>query len=161
SHSPVAAPDDPSYVQRVLAVRGYEPVVPNTKEVAESRTYECAVSQYANTVTVLKHLRRFRPDVVYVWFLFGLRGFALLDLLEQSAVPWVMHLMDCVPAKQLEGVVPSVATLFARENQSVFTGARMIAMSRHIISEIAERTGIRFDIPPEIVPGWVDAGRLR
>src|SRR5262249_2558692 len=107
SHSPVAAPDDPSYVQRVLAVRGYEPVVPNTKEVAESRTYECAVSQYANTVTVLKHLRRFRPDVVYVWFLFGLGGLALLDLLEQIGVPWVMHLMDCVPAKLLEGVVPS------------------------------------------------------
>ena len=109
---------------------------------------------------MLKHLRRFRPDIVYVWYVLGVGGLALLDLLEQTGVPWVMHLMDCVPEHLLSGVVPSAAALFARENWAIFTRARVIAMSQQIISEVADRTGIQFGIPPEIIPGWVDAGQL-
>jgi glycogen(starch) synthase len=33
-------------------------------------------------------------------------------------------------------------------------------MSQQIISEVAGLTGVQFDIPPEIIPGWVDAGQL-
>jgi glycogen(starch) synthase len=159
-HAPMASPNDPPYVHRVLALRGYEPGVPHTKELVDALIYERAASQYANTATVLNHLRRFRPDIVYVWYILGVGGLALLDLLEQVGVPWVMHLMDCVPEHLLGGLVPSVAALFARENSAIFTHARVIAMSQQIISEIAERSGIQFDILPEIVPGWVDAERL-
>jgi glycosyltransferase involved in cell wall biosynthesis len=159
-HAPTASSGDPPYVHRALALRGFEPSGPHTKEVADLHVYERSVSQYANTATVLNHLRRFRPDIVYVWYLLGVGGLALLDLLEQIGTPWVMHLMDCVPEHLLSGVVPSVAALFARENGAIFTHARVIAMSRQIISEIADVTGIRFDIPPEIVPGWVNADQL-
>ncbi len=109
---------------------------------------------------MLSHLRRLRPDLVYVWYTLGIGGLALLDLLELTGVPWVMHLMDCVPAHLLAGVVPAAAALFARENWSVFAGATVITMSHQIISEITDRTGIRFDRPPEIIPGWVDAEGL-
>jgi glycogen(starch) synthase len=159
-HAPIASYGDRPFVHRGLVLRGFEPVEPHTKEVADIHVFERSASQYANTATVLNHLRRFRPDVVYVWFTYGVGGLALLDLLEQTRVPWVMHLMDCVPAHLLEGIVPSVATLFARENLALFTNARVIAMSQQLISEIAERTGIRFDTQPEIIPGWVDTGQL-
>ena len=159
-HAPMASYGDPPYVHRVLALRGFEPGEPHTKEIADVQVFERSVSQYANTATVLNHLRRFRPDIVYVWFVLGVGGLALFDLLEQTGAPWIMHLMDCVPAYLLVGVVPSVAALFARENGAIFKRARVIAMSQQIISEIAERSGIRFDIPPDIIPGWVDAGQL-
>jgi glycogen(starch) synthase len=159
-HAPMATSSDPPYVHRALALRGFEPGGPNTKEVADFHVYERSASQYANTATVLNHLRRFCPDIVYTWYLLGVGGLALLDLLEQTGVPWVMHLMDCVPAHLLVGVVPSAAALFARENWAIFTRARVIAMSQQIISEVADLTGIQFDIPPEIIPGWVDAGQL-
>jgi glycosyltransferase involved in cell wall biosynthesis len=68
--------------------------------------------------------------------------------------------MDCVPEHLLAGVVPSAAALFTRENCAIFTRAHVIAMSRQIISEIADLTGIQFDISPEIIPGWVDADHL-
>jgi glycosyltransferase involved in cell wall biosynthesis len=160
-HAPLVSYDDPPYVHRVFALRGFEPVGPHTREIADALVYERSASQYANTATVLSHLRRLRPDLVYVWYPLGVGGLAIFDLLEQSGAPWVMHLMDCVPAYLLEGVVPSVAALFARDQSSVFTRARVIAMSQHLISEIAELKGIRFDVPAEIIPGWVDASRLR
>jgi glycosyltransferase involved in cell wall biosynthesis len=72
-----------------------------------------------------------------------------------------MHLMDCVPALLLAGVHPPAAALFARNNWRIFTGAHVIAASQQIIDEVAELTGIRFDIQPEIIPGWVEADKLR
>jgi glycogen(starch) synthase len=159
-HAPMASYDDPPFVHRTLALRGFDPDVPHTKELADAIVYERSVSQYANTATLLDHLRKFRPNIVYVWYVLGIGGLALLDLLEQIGIPWIMHLMDCVPAHLLDGVVPSVAALFARENSSIFTRARVIAMSEQVISEVAKLTGIRFDHPPEIIPGWVDSGRL-
>jgi glycogen(starch) synthase len=160
SHAPMDSRADPSYVHRVLSLRGYEPNAPHTKELADARAYECSASQYANTATMLNYLREFRPDLVYVWYILGLGGLALLDLLEQTGVPWITHLMDCVPMQLLNGVAPSAATLFARENLAIFTRARVISMSQQIISEVAKLTGIRFDIQPEIIPGWVDAAQL-
>jgi glycosyltransferase involved in cell wall biosynthesis len=160
-HAPLASYGDPPHVHRVLALRAFEPTSPATKEVADAFTYECSASQYANTATVLHHLRRFRPDIVYVWYIFGVGGLAILDLLEQTRSPWVMHLMDRVPALLLDGIHPAAAALFARNNWRIFTGAHVIAMSQQLIDEVAELTGIRFDIQPEIIPGWVEADKLR
>jgi glycosyltransferase involved in cell wall biosynthesis len=146
----------------VLNLRGFDLAAPShIAELADVLVYERSASQYANTATLLSRLRSFRPDLVYVWYSLGIGGLALLDLLEVAGVPWVMHLMDCVPAHLLGGVVPAAGALFARENWSVFTRARIISMSEQIISEVAELTGIRFDHPPEIIPGWVDAAGLR
>jgi glycogen(starch) synthase len=114
-HAPMASYGDPPYVHRALALRGFEPGGPDTREVVNLQVFERSASQYANTATVLNHLRGFRPDIVYVWYVLGVGGLALLDLLEQTGVPWVMHLMDCMPEHLLGGVVPSAAALFARE----------------------------------------------
>ncbi len=160
-HAPIASYDDPYWVHRVLDVRGFDPAVPcHTKELMDVQVYERSASQYANTASVLSHLRRLRPDLVYVWYTLGIGGLALIDLLELTGVPWVMHLMDCAPAHLLGGVVPAAAALFARENWSAFTGAKVITMSEQIISEITDRTGIRLDRLPEIIPGWVDTEGL-
>jgi glycosyltransferase involved in cell wall biosynthesis len=159
-HAPFAAPDDPPWLHRVLALRAFDPVEPHTGELIEARTYEAACSQYANTATLLAHLRRFRPDLVYAWHLWGIGGLALLDAVEQTGLPWVMHLMDCLPHFLTVGVAPAAAALFAREDAALFTRARAITMSEHLLAEIADTTGVRFDTPPTVIPGWVDARGL-
>jgi glycogen(starch) synthase len=159
-HAPIATSEEPPYLHRALVLRAFDPVNPHTSELADAKTYEAASSQYANTATLLAHLRRFRPDLVYVWHLWGVGGLAMLDLLDQVGIPWVMHLMDCIPTYLLNGVVPVAAALFSRDNAAVFTRAHVITMSEQIITEIADTCGVRFDIPPSVIPGWVNADGL-
>jgi len=159
-HAPIAAPDDPPWLHRVLALRAFDPIEPHTGELLDARTYEAACSQYANTATLLAHLRRFRPDLVYAWHVWGVGGLALLDAVEQAGIPWVMHLMDSVPTYLLGGVAPAAAALFAREDAALLTRARAIAMSEHLLADIADTCGVRFDTPPAVIPGWVDARGL-
>jgi len=156
AHAPFATPDDPAWVHRALSMRAYDAVEPHTADLADAKCYEAGASQYPNTSTLLSHLRRFRPDVVYVWNLWGIGGLALLDLLEQVGIAWVMHLMDSVPTYLLNNVAPISASLFARHDASLFRRGRAIAMSEHVLAEIESTCGVRFDHAPTIVPGWVN-----
>lgn len=160
AHAPFATPDDPPWLHRVLTLRSFDPIVPHTAELAEAKAYEAGGSQHANTATLLTHLRRFRPDVVYAWNLWGVGGLALLDVVEQTGIPWVIHLMDAVPTYLINNVAPTAASLFARNGSSLMTRGRAITMSEHILTEIAETCGVRFDSAPTVVPGWVDARDL-
>jgi hypothetical protein len=72
SHAPMATPDDPPWLHRVMALRGFDPVSPHTNQPIHAKMYEEACSQYPNTATLLAHLRRFRPDIVYVWNVAGI-----------------------------------------------------------------------------------------
>ena len=155
SHAPIATPDDPPWLHRVMALSGFDPVPPHSAE-----QYQAACSHYPNTAALLAHLRRFRPDIVYAWNLWGIGGLALLDLIDQLGIPWLLHLMDKVPSYLLTDIAPIVAALFAKNDRSLFTRARAIAMSEHLLSEIAETSGINFETAPTIIPGWVDARRV-
>ncbi len=160
THAPIATPDDPPWLHRVLTLRAFDPVNPHTAEMADAKSYAAACSQYANTATLLTHLRRFRPDLVYAWHIWGIGGLALLDVVEQVGIPWVMHLMDRVPTYLTTGVVPIAAALFAQGDAALLTRARVITMSEHVVTEIADSSGIRFDTAPTVIPGWVDSRGL-
>ncbi len=50
-----------------------------------------------NVFSLIEELEEFRPDVVYLWNLVGVGGLGLVGCLHHLHVPWVWHLMDCVP----------------------------------------------------------------
>jgi glycogen(starch) synthase len=158
SHSAVATGDEPSWIKRVMTLDAYGPSVLPTPERDNTTSYE-ACSQFSNTMTLLKELQDFQPDVVYVWNLYGIGGLALLDLLEQLGVPWLIHLMDNIPTHLCNYIAPLAASLFTREHRALFANANAIAMSQQILTELADMAGIRFE-NPRIVPGWVDATGL-
>ncbi len=160
SHAPVPTDDDPPWLYRDFSLRAFSPIEPRTVEQLNDRNYACGASQFSNTATLIAHLRRFRPDVVYVWNLYGIGGLALLDLLDVVGFPRVVHLMDNVPGCLLHGVPPIVASLLCRRSLGLVSRGRTIAMSEHLLTEVAETTGVRHDPPADIVPGWVDTTGL-
>jgi glycosyltransferase involved in cell wall biosynthesis len=64
--------------------------------------------------------------------------------------------MDNVPQYLISGVKPIVVGLFGRRDLAIFSRANAIAMSEHLLKELRETTGIRFETRPTIIPGWVD-----
>lgn len=153
--SPIASFDDPPWVYRDFALRAYGPWEPSAGEALQANTYEAAGSQAANTAQLLKHIRDFQPDVVYAWHLYGIGGLALLDLIDVLGIPWVFHLMDMVPTYLISGIDPLSGSLFFRPGKSLFARGRVIAMSRHVVDEVARTCGVTFDEEPTLVPGWV------
>lgn len=160
AHAPMPTPEDPEWLRRVFALRAFDPVAPHTGDLIEAKDYEASASQYANTAVLLDRVHTFRPDLVYAWHIWGIGGLALLDLCELVGVPWVLHLMDCVPTYLLSAVAPLAASLFARDHASLLTRGRFISMSSQIVTEIKLTTGVSFDRPPDFIPGWVDATGL-
>ncbi|HEY4250024.1 MAG TPA: glycosyltransferase family 4 protein [Roseomonas sp.] len=158
THAPMATPEDPPWLERALALRTFDAVPPESEAL---HLHESGRSFHPNTAGLLKRLRHFRPDIVYAWNLRGIGGLALLDLVEHLGIPWVLHLMDRLPADLLCGAAPITAGLFARHDHALLTRARVIAMSEHVLTEIADVAGIRFEMPPVIIPGWVAAQGLR
>ena len=105
-----------------------------------------------NVHVLLDQLRRFRPDVVYLWNLFGMGGLGLLGCLKQLDVPWVWYLGDCVPrmlCSLWETVIGGLANEFGRYVQGHF-----MPVSQRVIGEI-EAAGIKLEGEIEISPNWV------
>jgi glycosyltransferase involved in cell wall biosynthesis len=162
SWAPVSTNDDPPWVHRGMALKGWLAlqVPPQTVDLGREQSYETACSQYANTAALLRQIQEFKPDVVYLWYIWGVGGLGLLDLLEQLGVPWIIHLMDAVPTRLLTDVDMLPVSLFARSELALLSRASVIAMSEQVLAEIAETTGLRFETPPEMIPGWVDTKGL-
>ena len=159
--APFATPQDPDWLRRVFVLRAYGPIEAHTTELMDSKAYETGTSIYANTAMLFDHLKSFNPDVVYAWHIWGIGGMALLDLAEQVGVPWLMHLMDAVPTYLLDGAKQGAASLFSRHEVSLLENAAAITMSEHVLAEIEQTTGVRFKMPPTVIPGWVDVARVR
>ena len=85
--------------------------------------HSAVCSSYANTLHLLDSLRSFRPDVVYVWNLIGIGGAAMLDLLNQIGVPWVLHLMDRVPVEIASTTPACVLGLFGAQESALYARA--------------------------------------
>jgi glycogen synthase len=155
SRSPLPG-SDPSYVERCFGLHWFQPVVLADEATRRYPLFHASVSDYANTTELLRLLRDFVPDIVYVWNLFGIGGIALLDLLNILHVPWVMHLMDNMPHHLLAGAPPHVRSIFGGSTADLLSRGRVIAMSSKLIEEVQTESGIAFDGGVEIVPGWVD-----
>jgi len=154
SFSHVPAPLEPEYINRCLDLRCFHPLGTDAKFIEYNR-FEASCSNLQNTYEVSKAIRRFNPDVVYCWNLYGIGGLAIVDLLTMVGVPWVLHLMDNIPGLLLNQTAPKIHAIFSRANYDIFRDARIIAMSAHLLSEVYDTTGITFRRGVEIIPGWV------
>jgi len=148
--------DQPAWVHRDLDMHWHVPLKSHNPTVDIRDLHSAVCSSYANTLHLLNHLRAFRPDVVYVWNLTGVGGAALLDLLNQVKVPWVLHLMDRGPLDIATNVPPAVLGLFNAQGSALYAGAGIISMSQHLLDEIESLSGINFPQGVAIVPGAAD-----
>jgi glycogen(starch) synthase len=156
TRSPLPGPSEPSYVERCFGLHWFQPVTIADESVRRYPLFHASISDYNNTAELLRLLRGFAPDVVYVWNLFGIGGIALLDLLNMLRVPWVMHLMDNMPHHLLAGAPAHVRSVFGGSTADLLSRGRVIAMSDKLVEEVLTESGIAFDGGVEIVPGWVD-----
>lgn len=105
-----------------------------------------------NVHVLVDHLRRFRPDVVYLWNLLGVGGLGVVGCLEYLEVPWVWHLEDCAPRLLCclrDEEFPELADAFSR-----FVQGSYLAVSDRVLEEI-EAGGVKLNGPVELVPNWV------
>jgi len=146
----------PGVVRRLRLIDVYDSYVewksgPAAKAVRSQEA--CGVHAY-NVHSLLDVVEEFRPDVAYVWNVIALGGLGLLAALQHVGVPWVMHLMDRVPAVLCAGnlhggtIVP-LAAAFRR-----YCRGRFICCSNTTLQEIAA-AGVDIADRTRIVPNWV------
>jgi glycosyltransferase involved in cell wall biosynthesis len=115
----------------------------------------CLVSTF-NVHATIEAIEDFRPDVVYLWNLIGIGGLGLVALLRLLGIPWVWHLMDCVPRTicHVSGLlVPALAEQFSQQ----LTG-QWIACSQGVVEEIAA-AGISLGGRTSVLPNWIMGAR--
>ena len=154
SFSHVPAPPESEYIKRCLELRSFDPY-PVSGRLHDYELFEASCSNLKNSFEVITALRRFDPDIVYCWHLHGIGGLAIVDLLTMLGVPCIFHLMDNIPSLLINVTPKKVREIFTRADHEIFTDARVIAISEHLLSEIRESTGITFRRQVEIIPGWV------
>jgi glycosyltransferase involved in cell wall biosynthesis len=147
---------DPSYVDRCLDLRFYDPYELPGASLDQALLHDATCSNYANTAAIIRLLREFDPDVVYCWNVIGIGGLAIFDILNIIGVPWVLHLMDTIPADLSDTSPVRVRHIFNGGGSALYARAKLISMSGHILDLIHDRSGIRFEQGVEIIPGWVD-----
>jgi glycosyltransferase involved in cell wall biosynthesis len=64
--------------------------------------------------------------------------------------------MDRGPAEIITNVPASVLGLFGAQGSALYTRARVISMSQHLLDEIERIAGISFPQTTHLVPGWAD-----
>jgi glycosyltransferase involved in cell wall biosynthesis len=101
-------------------------------------------------------LEEFQPDVAYVWHLVGLGGLGLMACLQYLRVPWVWHLMDCLPRTLCTLVGRTIPALVAEFQRRI--RGRYLACSRRLVAEI-EACGLSLDGQVELLPNWIRGAR--
>ena len=148
--------DEPDWVDRGLDLHSHIPHKSTNPVVYERDLHSAVCSSLTNTLRLLENLRNFQPDLVYAWHLFGIGGAALLDLLNIVGVPWVLHLMDKLPAYIVANTPTAPLGLFDAQETALYARAGIISMSQHLLDEIEAVCGISFPQGVELVPGWAD-----
>jgi glycosyltransferase involved in cell wall biosynthesis len=142
-------------------LRAFLPIDVTHKGLVEILSHEAAVSNYRNTYTLVQKIREFQPDIVYLFNLIGIGGLALMDVLNAAEVPWVLHLMDCLPDfLKAEAPLP-VLSVFNAVSSGCYSQASIISMSQTLIDEISEKADVRFPQGVSLVPGWVNVSDLK
>jgi glycogen(starch) synthase len=152
----VPALAEPDWVMRRFDMRSYVGHVPPDEALQRSNHHAATVSSLGNTMALLDALRQFRPDVVYVWNVVGVGGLGLLDAINLAGIPWVLHLMDRVPADLSMSTPPACRALYGADAAAPYAAARIVAMGQHLVDEIAMTSGITFRQGVDLVPGWAD-----
>lgn len=146
---------DPDWVERRLDLHWYLPHPPQAVLAAARHAAMCSCP--GNTFALLDAMRRFVPDVVYVWNVAGIGGLALMDALNLTGQPWALHLMDNVPGELFHHTPGSCLALFGADAGAPYAPARVVAMSEYLLDLIRQDTAIDLRGRATIIPGWVDA----
>ena len=113
-------------------------------------------ANYANIRKIGSAVRRFDPDVVLLWNLMGLGTLGIIDFLQATGVPVVLHLMDNIFAKvdRSSAVFDKYVAVFGQPRFGPAT--KVVAISRNVMSEVTETLGFT---PADVsyVPAWVHA----
>lgn len=111
-----------------------------------------AVANAHNVHLLLASLRRFEPDVVYLWNLLGIGGLGIIGCLQYLGVPWLWHLEDCAPRllcclrdEELPALAASIGPLLR---------GNFLAVSDRVVEEI-RAGGIELQGEVNRVPNWV------
>jgi glycosyltransferase involved in cell wall biosynthesis len=148
--------DDPPWISRGLSLHWFHPTEVSDPSVKQWRLHQATCSDFSNTARLIAAVRSFRPDVCYVWNYMGIGGAGLLAALNAADVPWTIHLMDRIPEAIASNTAPHIVSVFGGTLHDLFAPATVIAMSEHLLNEIAESAGLRFTGDVELVPGWLD-----
>lgn len=149
--------DDAPHVARVFDLHWFVPAMVTEPGARALQLHHALCSSHANSAALADALRRFAPDVAYVWNLFGIGAAGLLDVLARAGVPQVVHLMDRLPGYVHDNVPAHVRDVFGARGAAPWTRGRTISMSLHLLDEIARDCGFALHAHADIVPGWAAA----
>lgn len=113
--------------------------------------FEANLLNVENISILLDLIRRWRPDVCYLWNLVALGGAAIVSALEHLEMPWVWHLGDSVPADlcHFDGELRDLGSLFARS-----WSGRFLACSQTVVNSVEDLISIAGRT--RIVPNWIE-----
>lgn len=148
------------YVSNSLDLRFFDPEHPKKEGLVKQMLFDAKASILHNTYTVASEITLFEPDIVYVWNLLGVGGLGILSALNLYGCKWVMHLMDSAPVYLTSGFPSAILEIFGGTSFDLFLSGFYIAMSKGILDEIKNETGLNLSGKVEIVPGWVNSKDL-
>lgn len=115
--------------------------------------HQAKVSQFQNIFQLLRFLKLFQPEVVYIFNPLGLGGLAIFDVLNFLCIPWVWHLMDSIPGQLVLEISEEVKVLFECGYSGNFSQGFHISMSQVLLDEISEYK-VHLGNRVKIIPGW-------
>lgn len=161
--SPMELPesDDAGWVRRVLGLRTYYPLPETSGAVAGYLHFESAVSRFENTKLILDEVRAFRPDAVILFNVIGIGGIAIMHMLDQIGVPWILNLGDDVPGALTRELPREVLEVFGGAPDTFFRDVNIVALSERLADEVRQSvTAERISIVPRgvVAPSGARAG---
>lgn len=148
-------PPDTGWIRRVLGLRTYYPLPETSGAVAGYLHFESAVSRFENTKLILDEVRAFRPDAVVLFNVIGIGGIAVMQMLNEIGVPWLLNLGDDVPGALTRGLPSEVLEVFGADPDTFFRDVDIVALSERLVDEVRE--SVRAD-RVTVIPRGVVAG---
>jgi glycogen synthase len=146
-----------TWVFRELELSLFQPFTSTNEAVRLLEIMKSFAINYTNTTVFLDWIKRFQPECIYFFNLAGIGGLSLIDAANKLDYPWALHLMDRVPEEMQNHNSPAILALFNAIGGKIYDQGSLISMSKHLVREIEDMCGFRFEKPIHIVPGWADA----
>jgi glycogen synthase len=147
--------DHADHVDRELELANcYDPysVIRAQPVTRKANAGRAAVANAHNVHLLLASLRRFEPDVVYLWNLLGIGGLGIVGCLQYLGVPWLWHLEDCAP--RLLCCLRDEELLELAASLGHLLRGNFLAVSDRVVDEI-RAGGIELQGEVKLVPNWV------